>query len=340
MLNRAVQKPVASAILATASGSKDLSQRMAALKQLPQCTGVEKHSESFTQFIDETLLMNPPVLDLLDLFSKINYSPGALKLLPRLHSFATSATPADLSLVAFLCGNLGLKDAALWTALHSNFRSKTPKHLARFYHGLSSVGLPLTDREKSEIASVLPRCRAVDLVMLNRACQGSEISEEISRSLVRLNEKLPGTAVVSLFEFLEKTNPEFLEYLAEQSRSLRLEPAFNDLGCVVVARKCAEISWKDPRVLFQIVHFVNTHTLRKECLLPTVEAFAKLRIPDEKPWRRFVARLEKLGPQLTSAEIRKFENCLRRAKQLDNRAHGVIHLLKDVRDDVDLYGAC
>jgi hypothetical protein len=215
---------------------------------------------------------------------------------------------------------------------------------------LAASELQLSDIQRreisTEIARVTPNSRAVDLVMMNKACKLLKISDPsqaIHRELVRLNEKLPGPAIVSLIECLdreENRNVEFLEYLAEQTRSLRLDVRFNDLGCLVIAKQCAEIGWKDPRVLFQIVHFVNTHTLRKECFLPVVEAFAKLRIPDDKPWRKFVARFEKIGPELSRQDIRKFESCMRKAKQLDDRSHGIIQLLKDVKDDVDMYGAC
>ena len=257
-------------------------------------------------------------------------------------------SPQDCGLIAFYCGKLGVKSEAIWDLLEYRVKDKPlePRILARFIHALSKLEIKpefaktLTDQILSK-----PSLNEKDIVMtiavLTKQQKDSPHLQSLMEKLIELKPRLPASAQVVVFNALPNISlsAEQLEYIYEQTRHLHLEPSFNDRMCREIAVKAAALKMKDPRLLYQMIYFAKTHTVRKNFYIDFLQAYARLGIQDEKVWNRFGNRLEKLGAEMTLQELRKINYCFKRAKSLNQRTHGVIQLYLGLKEDIEVTGS-
>jgi len=301
------------------------------------------------------------VFKLLPIIKASRNTTAAWKIVSILENQLLHASFSQLSIASWHLAKLKILDPAVWQVIRSRFLTfspsqESPKMVTRAVWGICNSGVVTPEIEILELKRWIERSdfskfSIQDLVMtLGSLChlcpKDTPLLSEISDLLTPLTAgaSLPTCAIVSLWRSAERMQPPpaaLIELLAEQSRTLRLDPAgFTDEACAQVARAAAVTQSKDPRVMYQLIYFVKTYGLktRYKPYLSLVKSFAKLGITDEVAWKRFATRLEKHGPALTVKELQDVERSFQKADRLTPRVNGILQCFFAIKEDFDKYG--
>ena len=301
------------------------------------------------------------VFSLLSFIKKARSPTTAWKLLTVLEVEIPSSSPDQLSDAAWCLAKLAIPDSQIWTLIRERIistrpKDDNPKATSKALWGISNSNVIFNDLEKLSLKqwfshASLDSFTSQDLVMiLGSLCKlcpkDTPLITAISERLSSQNstQSLPTCAIVSLWRSAECMQPApavLLEFLAEQSRSLRFDPnGFNDDACAQVAKAAATIKCTDPRVLYQLIHFMKVHGLktRSKQFLTLIRSYTKLGIDDDVVWKRFSARIEQLGPGWNYKELRTVEKCFHKADKMNARVNGILQCFFAVKEDYDKYG--
>jgi hypothetical protein len=271
--------------------------------------------------------------------------PKALnEILGELEIFVQTASTADCSVIAYYLGNFKTFQPTIWPNLFTKLQSKqeiSNKHIIRFLYGFSKLPEnPFDPRSLLDKVSI-PNLNQTDLVMLLHVAHrfnAIDFTQELEHTLISLNPSLPADAIITLWKTSSSsTNPKFLDFLYEQSRTLRNSPKFTDVMFMELLRTTLRLKISDARVFYQLINFVNTKSIRKDFFVECCVSFSKLKIQDEKCWRRLANRFEKLAPLLAPEDIDRVSRSFR--GRMGERMHGMINLMKSVRADLEEFGS-
>jgi hypothetical protein len=303
------------------------------------------------------------VFHLLPILKITRNSTAAWKLLSVIETQLNHSSFSQLSNTAWILAKLVIPDTSVWKAMRNRLLSTSPtdieaipKYVSRALWGVCNSGDPLHDVDTLALKQWFNRVNlsdysTQDLVMvLGSLChlcpKDTPLISEISGILANqlINASLPTCAVVSLWRSAELMQPPpavLLELLAEQSRTLRLDPAgFTDDACAQVAKAAAVLKCGDPRVMYQLINFMKVNGLKTRSVqfLSLLKSYTKLGIADDVVWKRFAARVEKLGPAWTLKELKMAEKCFYKANKMTPRVNGILQCFVAVKEDIDKYG--
>uniref|UniRef100_A0A0G4HIE9 Uncharacterized protein n=1 Tax=Chromera velia CCMP2878 TaxID=1169474 RepID=A0A0G4HIE9_9ALVE len=148
------------------------------------------------------------------------------------------------------------------------------------------------------------------------------------------------TSLWTVVAELKIRNPQIIEMLCEESRRLRLDHTFNQNMAVEIAVAVKKMGLKDPRVLFQLIHFVETRAnrLRAEQLLEMAELFRDLGIDHDGAWKQMGVRAQKSAISLDLRGIHRLAAAFHGAGKGNQKVFGILQHFAMVKDDQRRYG--
>eukprot|EP00929_Paragymnodinium_shiwhaense_P091504 TRINITY_DN51424_c0_g2_i1.p1 TRINITY_DN51424_c0_g2~~TRINITY_DN51424_c0_g2_i1.p1 ORF type:complete len:463 (-),score=84.58 TRINITY_DN51424_c0_g2_i1:9-1397(-) len=303
---------------------------------------------------------------LLHRYGVLNYAPAIWKLLPLLAARIPLMTPKQLSLSAWGLGRTLVNHDATWAALGDALKSRyadfTLSDLSMYAWALSAVD----------------RCSPAEVVAIKRGVReklmGKELDDVSShdlsmifRSIAKLtpedrrfhgwllllmadgmaNRQVPFAAQgltsvwATLAELKMKPDPDALEVLCEESRSLRMDHTFNQDMAADLARALLKLDVQDARPAYPIIDYVARRglLLRADTLLTLVEFFAVRGVVHEVAWKRLGTRTQQRGVDLRLADMERLEAAYRKSGKGNERIYGMLDLFVRLREDQAKYGA-
>jgi hypothetical protein len=134
--------------------------------------------------------------------------------------------------------------------------------------------------------------------------------------------------------------PQLMSSLLEASRGLRNCEDFNQNKVAQLSEAIAVMNVKDPRAVYQIIHFVDKHKskINHRNLFRIARSMSKLGVANDVLWKRIAARLEDpIGLKLSVQELEEFKNAFRLLKN-NQRIMGILDLYIKTKVDESKYG--
>lgn len=286
-----------------------------------------------------------------------------------------SASPRELSVLAWSVSKLSLDDPEVWSKLIAKFtqlHSVDFPDTCAFLFSLSSavtrdaasVPEPCLQTLETWLANSmknsLPDANLADLA---QACYSFAVlfhQSPLVRPLLKRTEtvltslplresedNIPSLSscrevclLWSACRVLRKVSPRFIDALSEASRGLRFCSDFNQNK---VAQLCDNISFlnvDDPRVVYAVILFVakNASEINAKNLLRIIRGMSRLQVDNEVVWKRLAGRMEDpIGLRYSVRELEEIRNAFRIYKK-NQRIFGILDLYIRTKLDASKYG--
>ena len=243
-----------------------------------------------------------------------------------IHSAASS--PSDISIFLFSLANAFQREPSLISR----------EELDNIWTVCVS-GLPLDPR--------LSLCDSVQLFYASSVLYESRLSVKFGVHSMDLLSKVPYETHTScrdiclMWSSVCKTgNMKDLEPLLEASRGLRYCRDFNQNKAAQIAESCMFLRIYDPRVISQIINFVNVNhkTINGRNLLRIAQSFSKIGISNEIFWKRIAQRLQDpIGMKFSVEQIETFKSLLD-GRLKSQRVFGILELFQKTKIDAKKFG--
>lgn len=134
--------------------------------------------------------------------------------------------------------------------------------------------------------------------------------------------------------------PQLMSSLLEASRGLRNCEDFNQNKVAQLSEAIDVMNVKDPRVVYQIIHFVDKHKseINHRNLFRIARSMSNLGVANDVLWKRIAARLEDpIGLKLSVKELEQLKSSFRLLKN-NQRIMGILDLYIKTKVDESKYG--